>query len=196
MKQYDYDWDEYLKWQLEANQRKRHMVWVSRRNIEFLCDYLGDSVSSILCHGTRRGKEQQWFKARYPNALVMGTEISPSATDFPMTIEHDFHNPTGMLVDVIYSNSLDHAFDPYRALKVWHSEADRVLIEHSDGDFDDRVTKFDPFGASFDELRQLISRYGRVLDVLDLPEKHVGIREQRVFVSSAFVKGRSTVPNM
>lgn len=186
LKQYDYGWEEYIAAQIDANRRKRKSVWVSKDNIAFLADYLGP-VNMIVCHGTRNGAEQRYFAECYPDARIVGTEISPEATSYDMTIHHDFHEPLGIHADLIYSNALDHAFDPIRALSTWMSEADRVVVEHSDCDFEDRVTPFDPFGASFDELYSMISLIGEVIDVLDLPVKHAGAKEQKAFVC----RGRS-----
>lgn len=180
MRQYDYSFDEYVAAQVEANRRKQNVVWVRKRNIAFLSGYIGHA-RIIVCHGTRNGKEQQYFREHFPDAWIVGTEISPSAEDYPMTIRHDFHEPVGFVSDVTYTNALDHAFDPDRAIRTWLSETGLLLIEHSDCDFDDKVTRFDPFGASFEEVQDLIERHGTVVDVLDMPEKHPGATEQRVF---------------
>jgi len=91
----------------------------------FLRQYLlMKNISDIkfgLCHGTRRGKEQEWFR-KYLKAEVIGTEISETSIKFPYTIQWDFHKVKDEWiekVDFIYSNSLDHSYDPKYCLKQW-----------------------------------------------------------------------------
>ena len=76
-----------------------------------------------LCHGTRRGREQKLLK-EYLKIPVLGTEIAPSATEFKNTIQWDFHEVKDEWignVSFIYSNSLDHSYDPVFCLRQWMS---------------------------------------------------------------------------
>lgn len=183
MKRFDYDFDAYVEAQIAANRRKQNVVWVSRHNIAFIAEYLSNmNPSVIVCHGTRNGREQTYFAQHFPNAHIVGTEISPEGEKYPMTVCHDFHEPLGLKSDLTYTNSFDHVFDPERALSTWMSETECLMVEHSDCDFDHRVTEHDPFGASFEEMEQLLGRFGAVVDVLQLPDIHRGAKDQRVFV--------------
>ena len=77
-----------------------------------------DTVEFGICHGTRRGKEQEWFR-KYLGCGVIGTEISDTVEQFPHTIEWDFHETKAEWInsaDFIYSNSLDHSYDPKKCL--------------------------------------------------------------------------------
>ena len=61
--------------------------------INEISDYIKNNMKNIsfgICHGTRNGKEQKFFK-RNLNINVIGTEISSTATQFPDTIQWDFH---------------------------------------------------------------------------------------------------------
>lgn len=49
-------------------------------------------AKTVLCHGTRNEKEQKLFLKKYPNAEIVGTEISHTAKDFPLTVQWDFHD--------------------------------------------------------------------------------------------------------
>merc|ERR1711920_1130260 len=110
--------------------------------------------------------------------LVLGTEISDTAEQFPNTIQWDFHNAKAewlSAADFIYSNSLDHAFDPLRALTQWMrclQPRGVLFLEHCSGhseigvihDEDTRdlqsngryMSGSDMFGASFSEYLRLI----------------------------------------
>lgn len=61
----EFDYEKYKQVQVDGNKRKLDNVWVIEENIQFLSDYLAKLNVSFqfgLCHGTRQGKEQAWFK--------------------------------------------------------------------------------------------------------------------------------------
>ena len=120
----NFSYEKYKKIQEKGNKEKIDKIFEIEDNIKMLSDYLMKNISDIkfgLCHGTRRGKEQEWFR-KYLKAEVIGTEISETANKFPYTIEWDFHKVKDEWiekVDFIYSNSLDHSYDPKHCLKQW-----------------------------------------------------------------------------
>lgn len=62
MKLYEYkDHNEYVNEQTRANVVKLHKVWVSKQTI-ILIKSLVNYASNVLCHGTRNGAEQNYFK--------------------------------------------------------------------------------------------------------------------------------------
>ena len=74
-----------------------------------------------LCHGTRAGREQKTL-SECLGIPVLGTDIAESATSFDNTIQWDFHEIKDEWVDgvsFIFSNSLDHAYDPVKAIGNW-----------------------------------------------------------------------------
>jgi len=101
--------------------------WCSEDTITLISRYLvrknGDRKFKGICHGTRIGKEVEWFNLHLPTgSYVFGTDIEASATKFANTIEHDFHEIKDEWInsfDFIYSNSHDHAKDPKKALTNW-----------------------------------------------------------------------------
>ena len=119
----------------------------------------------ILCHGTRRGVEQQLFMAAYhPHVQdVLGTEISPSATEFPLTVQWDFSVPNPEWIgawDVVYSNSFDHAFDPAVTLHTWADQlapAGSLFIDISIRTMPDR---YDPLVITPAEIEGLARECG------------------------------------
>ncbi|MEX0899749.1 MAG: methyltransferase domain-containing protein [Gammaproteobacteria bacterium] len=187
-----FDYERYRQIQTEGNKKKLEKVWAVEDNIAFLSEYVRDHVREPkfgLCHGTRRGKEQEWFR-KHLGCEVLGTEISDTATQFPHTLQWDFHEvkPEWIdAVDFIYSNSLDHSYDPKKALDAWMRcvrPGGVCLLEHTSRH--EHATELDPFGASIDEMPGLIEAWGegryRVETILDAPVAAPSLRYCRYLV--------------
>ena len=122
------DYDKYVQVQSGLNKKKLHLNGPSDLVTQQLCSYIKQEFDICglkprvgLCHGTRRGHEQEYF-SKYLDIPVMGTEISDTAEQFPNTIKWDFHDVHDAWIgniDFIYSNSLDHSYDPIHCLKQW-----------------------------------------------------------------------------
>ncbi len=176
------DYERYRSIQTAGNSRKIDQVWVSERNVSFLSEYLTKTLCFRpkfgICHGTRRGNEQLWFR-KYLRCNVIGTEISDTATQFPYTIQWDFHEPKPEWLesaDFIYSNSLDHSYDPEKCLSTWMScirPSGVCIIEHTSSH--ERASLLDPFGAKISEMPYLILKWGKgqfyVREILEAPDK-------------------------
>lgn len=181
-----FDYDGYRQAQVDGNLKKIDNVWVREENVEFLAGYLRETVGDIhfgICHGTRRGKEQEWFR-KYLSCEVIGTEISETATQFPHTIQWDFHEvkPEWLdAVDFIYSNSLDHSYDPRKCLDAWMScisPGGVCILEHSSGH--ERAHATDPFGAHISQMPYLVLTWGQgryfVREILEAPARKASLK--------------------
>jgi hypothetical protein len=139
MRIYQYkDYDHYVECQTWCNKLKLANgggIYIKESVVQFIAERNPDA-KFILCHGTRRGIEQQHFKKYIPDADVLGTEISDTATQFPMTVQHDFTkvNPDWVgKCDIIYSNSIDHSIDPQETLRTWAGQLSpkgRLYVEY------------------------------------------------------------------
>jgi len=167
-------------------------------NIAFLANYLKTTVGQLkfgICHGTRRGMEQQWFR-KYLGCEVIGTEISKSATEFPNTIQWDFHDvkPEWIeAVDFIYSNSFDHSYDPEKCLNAWMScvrKGGVCVLEHSEAHEPSATDELDPFGADIMLMPYLITTWGKgkfgVREFLTAPKKNESVNWVRFIVIQKF----------
>lgn len=176
-----FDYDRYVHIQTQGNKRKIDSLWAVEENIQFLSNILKSNIDNPafgLCHGTRQGKEQLWFR-EFLDIDVIGTEISDTASQFEHTIQWDFHDTKDEWlesVDFIYSNSLDHSYDPEMCLNKWMTclKPDGIcIIEHSS--FHEKATDLDPFGVSIVELPYLILEWGKgrfyVQQILDAPKQ-------------------------
>ena len=180
MQIYEYpSYADYRRAQYRANKAKLTHVWVRRSNIERIIARLaelGVTARFGLCHGSRNGWEQSFFAELLAGCEVLGTEIAPTAEQFPRTVRWDFHKAKAewiRAVDFIYSNSLDHARDPLTALAAWLQclrGAGVLIIEW--GSEHEKSNESDPFGATVAEVCEMIRRCGgEIALVEDAPER-------------------------
>ena len=175
------DYETYRQVQEDGNKAKLSAQFVNKSHIFFLADHLNSTLGKVdfaLCHGVRRGKEQLWFGRRLAGAAdVIGTDISETATNFPNTVQWDFHavNPEWSgRADFVYSNSWDHAYDPHKAFAAWFDAlrpGGMILLDHTSGHLPKSANALDPFGATEATLarilHEVIGEAGRVLEPLD-----------------------------
>ncbi|NNE53553.1 MAG: hypothetical protein HKN30_14265 [Sulfitobacter sp.] len=175
------DYELYREIQTLGNKYKLDWQWVPEDHIRLLSGHLlalGLNPKFGLCHGTRQGFEQSWFRDLLPGQPeVIGTEISDTAKFFPHTIQWDFHEVKPEWVgvtDFIYSNSWDHSYDPVKALTAWISclaPGGAMLLDHARDFMPDQICTLDPCGISEEGLVNLLNTElgdeGRVTEVLD-----------------------------
>jgi len=168
--------------------------WTNEANITFASQWLADrgmKPQFIVCHGTRNGLEQRAF-AGFFQCEVIGTEISSTATQFPLTIQADFHEfraEWDRKADIVYSNSLDHAYDPAKALQAWArsvKDGGVILLEKA-SDSDPRgVSDLDPFGIALPELlvfvMEAIGEAASIRALLDVPRLRPGATYHKMIV--------------
>lgn len=178
-----FDYERYRQVQTAGNRAKIDKVFAEEGNIVFLSNYIKRTIGQPrfgICHGTRGGKEQEWFRQNL-GCEVIGTEISETASDFPHTIQWDFHDvkPEWVgAVDFIYSNAFDHSYDPERSLDAWMScltSTGLCIIEHNPCHSARPPIELDPFGADLYLTPYLIAKWGKgrygIREILDASEK-------------------------
>ena len=171
---YQHDYGEagfgrYRELQIYHNKRKIDQVWADPETLGFIASWIREHRSVPtrgLCHGARNGFEQAEL-ARLLGCEVIGTDISDTATQFPNTFEWDFHDPNpeweGQF-SFVYSNSLDQAFDPARALSTWVDQLapeGLVFVEHTMAHSPKGSSEMDPFGAHPMIMPYLIFEWGK-----------------------------------
>lgn len=159
------DYETYKAVQQAGNIHKINLVSASETALgELAADLVAHNFKPrfILCHGTRNGAEQRFFRSHFPQARIIGTEISDTATQFPDTIQWDFHEvkPEWVgAVDLIYSNSWDHSYDPKVLFAAWGrciSAGGLMAIEHTTGHLPQKRAVLDPFGATVQGLIRIV----------------------------------------
>jgi SAM-dependent methyltransferase len=192
--QHDYGaggFEAYQRTQIHWNKAKLHKVWADAQTLEVVAnDIERRDLKSGLCHGARNGFEVAWLGKRL-RAKVIGTDISETAADFPGMVVQDFHEPRDEWVgawDFIYTNSLDQAFDPRKALDTWADQLAPngcIYIEHTMAHSAAGASHIDPFGAHPMAMPYLIFQWGRgkygLADILE-PSDVAGKGKVWVFV--------------
>lgn len=150
-------YEEYRAVQILHNRRKIGRVWADAHTLDAIAVRLdalfGDGPILGLCHGTRNGFEQNHFNAVSPGYRVTGTDISPTAADYPNSVQWDFHdeNPDWLgRFDFVYSNSLDQSWQPRQALATWLGQLKPggvLVLEYSDEQGPIAAGEMDPFGV-------------------------------------------------
>jgi len=157
------NYEEYVKVQTEGNVSKLKNVWANQIVFDYIAEMKSDA-KDIICHGTRNGAELDMFKKAFPSLYyIVGTEISHTAKEFKNTIQHDFHKPIPSFInkfDIVYSNSIDHSYDPYLCLKTWTEQVNQnglLCIELGTG-IENVMRQLDPLEVSPEELTDLLNK--------------------------------------
>ncbi|WP_409743518.1 hypothetical protein [Ferrovibrio sp.] len=150
-------YEEYKAIQIQHNIRKISKVWADQDTLSLMCSTLKKEMGSTsplrgLCHGSRNGFEQK-FISSVEGFYAIGTDISPTATDYENSVQWDFHEVNEDWVgkfDFVYSNSLDQSWNPRAALAVWLNQVHVggcVVIEHTEAHGPMGASEMDPFGV-------------------------------------------------
>ena len=173
-------YDEYIEQQTITNKAKLNNIWVVPSNIVDIKNYClknNIKVDNILCHGTRNGAELVYFQNNFPNAGILGTDISDTASQFQNTIQWDFHEVNNDWInqfDIVYTNSWDHAYDFEKAITAWIeqlTENGRLFLDWND-DTAKPANKADCFGCSKEELIEMINKFYIVEDIFPIENKY------------------------
>ena len=159
VKEYD-DYDHYVECQTAANKRKIHRPFIKENHVQWIkSKQIG--ASNIVCHGTRNGGEQKIFKKYYPDAYIIGTEISETATQFEMTVHHDFTKQKDEWLgkfDILYSNSFDHSFNPAETIQTWKQQLsyDGKMFIEWDIEYNSKSNYSDPVSGTTEEFENFL----------------------------------------
>lgn len=177
MKTYKYkNYDEYIKCQKDAYNKKFKNVWAKEENIKVIADYINEKIGDCngLCHGVRQGYECQWFNKYLKNSIVIGTDIGGTVKDY--IVQHDFNKQKNEFInkfDFIYSNSFDHAYNPQETFNIWCEQLIKpgfIILEYDrrqehTGEISKAVNKVDPVSITVDELIKLVPTWNQKANI-------------------------------
>ncbi|MEN9060214.1 MULTISPECIES: hypothetical protein [Ponticoccus] len=175
-------YDEYRKTQIHHNKRKLDKVWADETVLDrVVADLRARGLGkSGICHGARNGFEVAHLR-RALDGDVIGTDISDTATQFDHMVTWDFHDPNPEWegrFDFVYTNSLDQAMEPQKALASWARQIQPkgcIYIEHTMGHSAQEAGAKDPFGAHPMVMPYLIFQWGRgryaLADIIEVEAK-------------------------
>lgn len=183
---------EYREAQIKANKAKFDRVWAEKDTLEVIAQYIESNIGGPmkrqrrgLCHGARNGWEVQWFKDRL-GCPVTGTDISETANSVEDMVQHDFHEVRPEWIGrfaFIYTNSLDQALEPAKALNTWAdqlADGGLIFIEHTMHHSPSGASAMDPFGAHPMVMPYFFFEWGRgkyeLANILTLNDVSMGDR--------------------
>ncbi|MDC1201358.1 hypothetical protein N8082_02640 [Planktomarina temperata] len=161
-------YEEYKETQIKYNKLKIDKIWADDITLGRVAEVVKNKLGSqrtnlrILCHGSRNGYEVKCLQKLFPNAEILGTDISDTASDYGL-VQWDFHDVNSDWLkhfDVIYTNSLDQSWQPREALKVWLDQLSNdgiLIIEHTESHSATEASKMDPFGVRTTVFPYIIS---------------------------------------
>jgi SAM-dependent methyltransferase len=167
---------EYVETQTRVNLRKLSSVWVTPADVEAIAAAIRKYVPGAragICHGVRNGWEVHALRDRL-GIDVVGTEISGTAARFEYVIQWDFHEPRTTWrerFDFVYSNSLDHSYDPEKCLNSWSLSLrpGGLFILHWGHGHTGAQTPADCFSATKAEYLELMRPRFRFLEEIVVP---------------------------
>jgi hypothetical protein len=161
-------YEEYRDTQIKWNITKLNRVWADPQVLDVVIDRVNRECQKSdlfgLCHGSRNGFEQNYLLQSLQGQIT-GTDISETATSYPNSVVHDFHNVNPKWVsraDFIYSNSLDQSWNPQAALDVWVDQlrvGGLLFIEMSEAGSPRHASKMDPFGVKPEYFAYLLAMW-------------------------------------
>jgi hypothetical protein len=148
-------YNEYKEIQIFHNKRKIQKVWASKNTLNKVINRVQKEFKNkslfALCHGSRNGFEQRYLASKL-KIKIIGTDISETALNYPLSIVWDFHKENLDWInkcDFIYTNSLDQSWKPDLALRTWLKQlkiGGLLFIEHSEDHGPKGASQMDPFG--------------------------------------------------
>jgi hypothetical protein len=168
--------------------------WILEETADIISRYVLVHVPNAkfgICHGVRNGKEVEFFRQKL-HIEVIGTEISEwVAKQLSNVIAWDFHEIKEEWVDnvdFIYSNSLDHSYDPEYCLRQWVKclSPDGLCFVEWTLAHDGPCSSAECFAASKEEYQTMISKNHKLVDVLEIsnPELPLVRQDTTIFVMS------------
>lgn len=156
---YEYSsYEDYRSTQIATNEKKLKHVWADEETLDIIVarvrkEFPANEHMFALCHGARNGFEQNYIASKI-DVEILGTDIAPSAAQFPRSAVWDFHDENKDWVgkcDFVYSNSIDQSWKPKLALSAWINQlkiGGLLFLEHSRDQSSETSRKSDPFGVS------------------------------------------------
>jgi len=166
------NYEEYRAAQITGNLLKIDSIWADEESLHKIYNYISEDskINSVICHGVRNGYEVKYFKKFASN--VLGTDISETATQFEGCLVHDFHIVKSDWIntfDLVYSNSIDHSYDPKLAITVWLEQLNPngvLVIELGNGHSPLHSNWMDPFGVKTEYFPYLlIDWFGKTINI-------------------------------
>jgi len=161
-------YEEYRDFQIFYNKQKIDKVWADRFTLNRVAKILTSKFGEVdkirgLCHGSRNGFEQNYLRSLSKKIEAIGTDISDTANDYENSVQWDFHDKKAEWYatnNFVYTNALDHSWQPKQAISTWLSQLTEdgvLIIELAKSHGPHRLSKSDPFGIRPTDLPYVLT---------------------------------------
>ena len=160
-------YEDYRDTQIRYNLKKISNVFADEKTLLRVAAIVNESKPNPafgICHGSRNGFEQKTLSGLL-NCQVIGTDISPTASEFENSVCWDFHEVNESWkgsADFVYTNSLDQSWNPRAALETWLGQLSKdgvLIIEMTEGHGPTEASSMDPFGVKPTVFPYLLTQY-------------------------------------
>lgn len=163
------EWDsyeDYRRAQIQTHDKKAGTRWVKSTELRIIVSILVQHltlqrVTRGICHGVRTGAEVSFLTdfLGLKKGNIIGTDIAPRLEK--ETYQHDFHDERKEwleIFDFVYSNALDHSYDPSLAIKRWADQlrVGGIMLLHWSSIHNKALKGADCFIATIEEYKELI----------------------------------------
>ncbi|MBG6148074.1 hypothetical protein IWQ51_006230 [Labrenzia sp. EL_142] len=149
-----FDYKKYRKAQVKKAQTDSGDIWADAKTLDLVADYTKRKLGKaelVICHGSKSGFESNHL-AEALACEGIGTDIAPP-DNARGVVQLDFHEVAPEWegrASVVYTNALDHAYDPKKAVDAWVKQLapnGMIFIEHTMLHAPEGSSASDPFGA-------------------------------------------------
>ncbi len=159
------NYDKYIEIQRETTARKMakdpDRCWTESKCIDLICDEILEYCKPQfgICHGVRNGLELDYFNNKLKCSII-GTDVADLGR--PDVLIMDFHVVLDKWIntaDFIYSNALDHSYNPHYALSQWGKCLNKngcLFLEWSKTHNMINEATGDLFGATLEEYLEMV----------------------------------------
>ncbi|MCK5605881.1 hypothetical protein KAR91_28550, partial [Candidatus Pacearchaeota archaeon] len=174
--------------------------------INNICDWIKQNEVVFprkgICHGSRNGLEGDEFIKHLDKIDVFGTDLFPFSGKSKKNpgnsrvVKQDFSKQKRHWInkfDMIYSNSLDHAFDPLKTLTTWFQQLTLngyLFVQWTKSHTN--AHGGDCFGGQLHEWIDIINEKGKVVDLIytKVPFKRKSFLQRRAIETIVIVSKR------
>ena len=160
-------YNEYVNAQITRNGKRNKgrpmFSWIDDNQLKVLAEIIinHSEAKNGICHGAANGWEVKKLKEFIPNINIIGTDLAGTGE----ILKWDFHKVKEEWInnrDFIYSNALDHSYNPFYCIDQWMScvkKSGLCILSHASGHYElCGSNNHDCFGASVEEYKENIEK--------------------------------------
>lgn len=150
----EFDYLTYKESQIRKNKAKINTIWVKDVELDLIISNV-KGVKSGICHGVRNYYEVDYFRNKLGGEWI-GTDISETVLEYG-GIVHDFNEPLDMKFDLVYTNSIDHAYSFKATFNNLLAQSIKYFALHLDLDHH-KIDEADCLSINETEIKKMLKK--------------------------------------